>query len=72
VETLKLGIVGAGFVAKFHARALKQVRDVEIADAVNKGGDLKRTGTGSYRGAMDWRSPGWSWRPTCLPNGKRP
>jgi predicted dehydrogenase len=36
VETLKLGIVGAGFVAKFHARALKQVRDVEIAGVTSR------------------------------------
>ena len=31
MQTLKLGIVGAGFVAHFHARALTQVRQVEIA-----------------------------------------
>ena len=31
MSTMKLGIVGAGFVANFHARALKQVRNVEIA-----------------------------------------
>lgn len=31
MQTLKLGMVGAGFVAKFHARALTQVRSVEIA-----------------------------------------
>jgi len=31
VDVLKLGIVGAGFVAKFHARALMQVRCMEIA-----------------------------------------
>jgi predicted dehydrogenase len=30
-QTLKLGMVGAGFVANFHARAMKQVRSVEIA-----------------------------------------
>ncbi len=30
-KTLKLGMVGAGFVANFHARALMQVRGVEIA-----------------------------------------
>jgi len=29
--TLKLGMVGAGFVAHFHAQALKQVRSVELA-----------------------------------------
>ena len=31
MATLKLGIVGAGFVANFHARALRQVRTVEVA-----------------------------------------
>lgn len=34
---LKLGIVGAGFIARFHAKALLQVRQVEI------GGVLSRT-----------------------------
>lgn len=31
MKVLKLGIIGAGFVAKFHARALMQVRSIEIA-----------------------------------------
>lgn len=31
MEKLKLGIIGAGFVANFHARALKQVRNLEVA-----------------------------------------
>jgi predicted dehydrogenase len=31
MKTLKLGIVGAGFVAHFHARALTQVRSIEVA-----------------------------------------
>lgn len=31
MSTLKLGIVGAGFVAHFHARALTQVRTIDIA-----------------------------------------
>lgn len=30
MQTLKLGIVGSGFVAKFHARALTQIRNVDI------------------------------------------
>lgn len=30
-ETLKVGFVGAGFVAKFHAKAIMQVRNMEIA-----------------------------------------
>lgn len=37
-QTLKLGIVGAGFVAKFHARALMQVRDIEIAGITSRTG----------------------------------
>ena len=31
MTTIKLGIVGAGFVAHFHARALQQVRSIEVA-----------------------------------------
>jgi predicted dehydrogenase len=31
MAVLKLGIVGAGFVANFHARALSQVRNMEVA-----------------------------------------
>ena len=31
MATLKLGIVGAGFVANFHTRAIMQVRNIEIA-----------------------------------------
>lgn len=31
MSTMKLGIVGAGFVANFHVRALRQVRTVEVA-----------------------------------------
>ena len=30
METLKLGFIGAGFVANFHAAALKQVRAAEL------------------------------------------
>jgi predicted dehydrogenase len=33
---LKLGMVGAGFVAKFHARAIMQVRNIEIAGVVSR------------------------------------
>jgi predicted dehydrogenase len=31
MTTLRLGIMGAGFVAHFHARAIRQVRSIEIA-----------------------------------------
>jgi predicted dehydrogenase len=31
MTTIKLGIVGAGFVAHFHARAIQQVRSMEVA-----------------------------------------
>jgi predicted dehydrogenase len=36
VNTLKLGIVGAGFVARFHARALRQVRSVDIVGVTSR------------------------------------
>ena len=35
-QILTLGIVGAGFVAKFHARALAQVRGIEIAGITSR------------------------------------
>jgi predicted dehydrogenase len=36
VQVLRLGIVGAGFVAKFHVRALMQVRSMEIAGITSR------------------------------------
>jgi len=36
MQTLKLGMIGAGFVANFHARALMQVRGVEIAGVTSR------------------------------------
>ncbi len=36
MQVLKLGIVGAGFVARFHARALLQCRGIEIAGVVSR------------------------------------
>lgn len=36
MQTLKLGVVGAGFVARFHARALKQCRGIEIAGVTSR------------------------------------
>ncbi|MFQ5639636.1 MAG: Gfo/Idh/MocA family protein [bacterium] len=36
MQGLKLGIVGAGFIAQFHARALMQVRSMEIAGITNR------------------------------------
>lgn len=35
-EVLRLGVIGAGFVARFHARALLQVRCVEIAGVTSR------------------------------------
>ena len=35
-QTLKLGVVGAGFVARFHARALRQVRGAEIVGVTSR------------------------------------
>jgi predicted dehydrogenase len=36
MQVLKLGVIGAGFVAKFHARALMQVRNMEIAGVTSR------------------------------------
>jgi ornithine cyclodeaminase/alanine dehydrogenase-like protein (mu-crystallin family) len=36
MQVLKQGIIGAGFVAEFHARALLQVRNVEIAGITSR------------------------------------
>ena len=33
---LRLGVIGAGFVANFHARALMQVRSIEIAGVTSR------------------------------------
>ena len=38
MRVLRLGMVGAGFVAKFHARALRQVRSMEIAGITSLAG----------------------------------
>jgi len=40
-ETLKLGMIGAGFVANFHALALKQVRSIELVGVASD--DLPRS-----------------------------
>lgn len=36
MQVLKLGIIGAGFVAKFHARAMMQMRGVEVAGITSR------------------------------------
>jgi predicted dehydrogenase len=36
MEILKLGIIGAGFVAAFHCRAMMQVRGVEVAGITSR------------------------------------
>ena len=36
MQPLKLGIIGAGFIGTFHARALMQVRNMEIAGIMNR------------------------------------
>ncbi|MCI0397109.1 MAG: Gfo/Idh/MocA family oxidoreductase [Chloroflexi bacterium] len=36
METIKLGIIGAGFVAHFQARAIRQIRNVEIAGITSR------------------------------------
>ncbi len=39
MKTLKLGIIGAGFVSNFHARALTQVRGVDVAGVTSRSTD---------------------------------
>jgi predicted dehydrogenase len=36
MQILRLGVVGAGFVARFHARALEQIRGMEIAGITSR------------------------------------
>lgn len=36
METLKVGFVGAGFIARFQVEAIKQVRNVEIAGVTSR------------------------------------
>ena len=36
METLRYGIVGSGFVAQFHLRALESVRGVEVAGLTSR------------------------------------
>ena len=36
MPTLRYGLVGGGFISAFHLRALKQVRDVEVAGLVSR------------------------------------
>ena len=42
MERLKLGFIGAGFVAKFHALALKMVRGIDLVGITKRStSDLK-------------------------------
>ncbi len=36
MDVLKVGMVGAGFVAAFHARAIQQVRGLDIAGVTSR------------------------------------
>jgi len=55
METLKLGFIGAGFIAKFHAIALKMVRGVELVGLYKRSGSdalaafAKENGLGDCR-----------------------
>jgi predicted dehydrogenase len=48
-QVLRLGVVGTGFVAKFHARALQQVRSVEIAGITSRTEERAREFSGFVR-----------------------
>lgn len=37
-ERIRVGFVGAGFIARFHARAMEQSREMEIAAVLNRNG----------------------------------
>ncbi len=52
METLKLGFIGAGFVANFHATALKQVRGADLAGvyALKGAEELAKSATASGLG----------------------
>ena len=55
METLRYGIVGAGFVAQFHLRALESVRGVEVAGLTSR--------TPPHRARRDRRGRAGSARP---------
>jgi predicted dehydrogenase len=38
METLRVGFIGSGFIAHFMAKAMKQVRDLELTAVYNRGG----------------------------------
>ncbi|GAH83708.1 unnamed protein product [marine sediment metagenome] len=35
---MKLGFIGSGFISKFHANAIQQVRGLEIGGILRRGG----------------------------------
>ena len=55
METLRLGFIGAGFIAKFHAIALKMVRGIELVGLYKRSGSdalaafAKENGLGDCR-----------------------
>lgn len=53
MQTLKLGFIGAGFVAKFHAIALTQVRGIELAGIYKRGGAEEVAGFAKENGLGD-------------------
>ena len=53
MQTLKLGFIGAGFIAKFHAIALTQVRGVELAGIYSLAGAEELAGFAKENGLGD-------------------
>ena len=53
MQTLKLGFIGAGFIAKFHAIALTQVRGIELAGIYSLAGAEELAGFAKENGLGD-------------------
>jgi len=55
METLRYGIVGSGFVAQFHLRALESVRGVEVAGLTSRTAPHQLAASARARGLGDAR-----------------
>ena len=53
METLRLGFIGAGFVAKFHAMALQMVRGVDLVGIYKRRGAEELVASATQKGLGD-------------------
>ena len=70
-STLRYGFVGAGFVARFHLPALRQLRGIEVAGVHGADRRAESLAAGARRGAWATRSsttasPRWRSTWTCI------